>query len=292
MEDLRSDLAAFPIRADDGHDPRLEEGLHRRRRGGPRPCGGLVGESGRDRERQDHVADAAIDRRGHPKTGRAKDVEHPAVVAQHIRVERVDAVFPRDAREALQQAHADAVALQGIGDGECHLCAVGRFGIRVEAREGHEPPSGLGDERGRRAIGAGGDLPDTLGVESRQPQKAEIPALRRKVLEKPEQCLDVAFLCRSETDGGPVSQDHIGRGCIRHRASARRDARSTINARSGRTSRCGSGSGHGSVRASPRPASGFRRCAAAPGPAGFAPAARDPRPWPAARNRCRPSRPS
>ena len=51
-----------------------------------------------DRERQDHVADPAIDRRGHPKAGAPKDVEHPAVVAQHVGVEGVDALFSRDAR--------------------------------------------------------------------------------------------------------------------------------------------------------------------------------------------------
>ena len=99
-------------------------------------------------------------------------------------------VFPRDAREALQQPRADTVALQCVGHGERHFGAVERLRIAVEAGEGHDPAAGLGDERGRGAAIGAGELPDPRGVESRQSQKAEIAALRRELLEKPEQRLE------------------------------------------------------------------------------------------------------
>ena len=55
---------------------------------------------------------------------------------------------PRDVREALQQARADAVALQRVGDGKCHFGAIGCKRIPVEAGEGHDSAAGLGDQRG------------------------------------------------------------------------------------------------------------------------------------------------
>ena len=81
-----------------------------------------------------------------PKPDAPKHVEHPVVVAQHIRVEGVDAVFPREARQALEEPRADAVPLQGIGDGERHLGAIDRIRIPVETSEGHDPASRFRDQ--------------------------------------------------------------------------------------------------------------------------------------------------
>ena len=124
------------------------------------------------------MTDAALDRRPYRKPGVAKHVEHPAVVAEHVCVEGVDALIPGEARKALQQAGADAVALQGIGDGERRLGTIDRVRISIEAGEGRDPPPGLGDERHGCVIVSRDEHPDPRCVERRHAQKSVIQTLR------------------------------------------------------------------------------------------------------------------
>ena len=104
----------------------------------------LFGEAFRHRERQDHVADAATrpsSSLAKPESRKTSSIRRlsPSTYASNVWMP----CFARHAREALQQARADAVALQGIGYGERHFGAIGRLPDPVEAGEGHDPAAGL-----------------------------------------------------------------------------------------------------------------------------------------------------
>src|SRR5688572_21086678 len=98
------------------------------------------------------MTEPAVDRRRHGEAGVTEHAEHSAVVAKHVRVKAVDTLVPREACEALQQAGADAVALQFIRDRKRNLGAIGRLRIFVEASEGHDPSPDYSDQRGYRPV--------------------------------------------------------------------------------------------------------------------------------------------
>ena len=102
-------------------------------------------------------------RGGHGEARVAEDVEHAAVVAEHVGVERPDPLLAGEARQVLQQAGADPVPLQRIGDRERDFGAVGVRGIAIEAGEGHNPPARLGDDR-RTALGLSTSAADAIAA--------------------------------------------------------------------------------------------------------------------------------
>jgi hypothetical protein len=97
------------------------------------------------------VADAALDRRGDGEAGVAKDVEHAAVGAEHIRVERVYPTLTRDVRQTFQQPGTDAVPLQVVGHGERHFRTIRMLRIGIEPGKRDDAAARLDDE-GRRHL--------------------------------------------------------------------------------------------------------------------------------------------
>ena len=93
------------------------------------------------------------DRLGEPRV--AKDVEHAAVLGQHICIERPDTSLARHRGELLQETSADAVSLGRIGYGERDFSPIGNRRSKVVPRERHNLSHGLGDERHCRvSVGA------------------------------------------------------------------------------------------------------------------------------------------
>ena len=76
----------------------------------------------------------------------AEDVDHPAVVPEHLRLECRDAVGARDLGEPLEKARSDSLALQRVFHGECDLGAVGLTGKPEVMRDRHDAPCRLADE--------------------------------------------------------------------------------------------------------------------------------------------------
>ena len=97
------------------------------------------------------MADASFELGRHFETRITEHVEHPAVAAQNVRVERCDALIASNVGEVLEQARADTVTLYGIRYRERHFGAARQLRIPVKSRKRDDPPSGLGNNRGGRA---------------------------------------------------------------------------------------------------------------------------------------------
>ena len=97
------------------------------------------------------------------ESGIAEHVEHAAVVAQDVGVERRHAGLTREARELLEQTRPDAVALHRIRNGKRHFRTFGRVRVGVIAGKGDNPPARLGHQCGR-LTGIGADELEHLRV--------------------------------------------------------------------------------------------------------------------------------
>jgi hypothetical protein len=117
-----------------------------------------------------------------------------------------------DGREVLEQACADTVTLHGIRYRERHFGALHQLWISVKSRKRDDPPSGLGNDRRRRAALATGQCPYTRSGEGRQTHEAEVQTFLRKGTEEFEQRLDVILSGQPEAYRGSVSQDNVSGG--------------------------------------------------------------------------------
>ena len=133
VKDLRPDAAAHTVRADDRNDLRLEERPHRCGRRLLRSVRGPLGESGRHFQVERDVKDAVIHLPGDRKARFAKHVDHPAVLAEHVRIERPDSRAAADLGQALEHARPNAAAPPRIRDGKRHF---GPIGMRADVVPG------------------------------------------------------------------------------------------------------------------------------------------------------------
>jgi hypothetical protein len=147
VEDLGADLAALAARPDDGDRRGLKQPLHRRERGSRGSLRGVLFEGRRGSDGERDLLDAA----SHLPLLRleaavAEDIDHPPVVAEHLRLEGRDSVAARDLREPFEQPRTDALALQRVLDGEGDLRALGLLRQTEVVSDRHDPAAGLADE--------------------------------------------------------------------------------------------------------------------------------------------------
>jgi hypothetical protein len=249
VKDLRADLSARAVGADDSDDARLEKGAHRRRGGTLRSDGRLLREAVGYGNGQLDVPDPPIDLDRFGETRGPEHVEHLPIVAEHPGVERVDARGARALREVLEEARPDAMPLRIVGHRE------GDFGTArcsipaVIARERHDPSATLGNQRHRLAAIHVDERTNPCLGERGTTVKAVVQALRGERLQEPQQRSDVAAARPAHAHGRAVAYDHVRHGVQhRHRLTPRAGWISASASSSGRTSRCDSGSDRGSIR--------------------------------------------
>ena len=117
-EQLAADRAASRRGADHGHGFRLEERLQRRRHGDVVALVDARLVALRRLDREPHLDDAAVERARGPEADVLEHGEHGLVLGQDLRDERLDAVRGGALGKLLEEAGADALALEVVGDGE------------------------------------------------------------------------------------------------------------------------------------------------------------------------------
>ena len=182
VEDLRADLPAGTIGADDRHTGRLEERLHRRRGRVLRPLGRLGDEARRRLEANRDLHDAACLAGRHREAAVGEHVQHPTVTREHRGIEGADTPTPRDLRQLLEHARANAAPLQSVGDRKRDFGTIRLAVGAIEPGECHHPPRHLADERHgfgrvRRRRARGEETPGSIRVEHREAEEALVAAL-------------------------------------------------------------------------------------------------------------------
>ena len=147
VENLRADLAALAVGADDHDRARLEKGLHRRRGGCVRAERRLACHGRGHRERDRDTADTSLHGALDGEARVTKDIEHAAVVAKDLGGKRLDTLRPRDRREPFEELRADPVPLQGVGNSESHFGAIRLLRREVKAGEGNDVAVRFDDQR-------------------------------------------------------------------------------------------------------------------------------------------------
>ena len=186
VEDLRADLAALAVGADDGDHARLEErpSSTRSRPSATvrRPCSANRSVTASDRATWQTPARSASSRRSRSReTRRASGGCRPA----RRRRTCLMPVLAREARQTLEQPRADAVPLHRVGHRERHFGAIGRLRIPMEAGEGDDPAARFHDQRRCRAsVGARPASGPATALSAGTPMKAVVEAFRRERLEK------------------------------------------------------------------------------------------------------------
>ena len=124
----------------------------------------------------------------------------------------LDAVRGGERRELLEQARADAAAVELVGDGEGHLGG-GRVTQPVVGRHRHHALASVRGERPdqRAAIGPVRveRVADQRGRERREPVEAQVEALRGEALEEREERGPVGLGRRAEPERAPVLEDDV-----------------------------------------------------------------------------------
>ena len=148
----------------------------------------------------------------HVEAGVAEDPEHGHVPGQHLGDEPLDALRGGERRELLEQARADAAALELVGDGEGHLGGR-RVAQAVVGRDRHDALASVRRERSdqRAAIGPVRveRVADERGGERGQPVEAQVEALRREALEERQERGPVGLGRRAEPERAPVLEDDV-----------------------------------------------------------------------------------
>ena len=234
----RPDCAESPIRSSRAPDSR-----RRRRRPEARrtpsstpsrrpaiaqpPC---LREPGCDRERQDHVTDAGSIVVVTPKPESRNTSSIRRLPPSTYGVERV---MPCS-RARLARCSSRRVPMPwpctASETAKATSARSSESGSRWKPAKATMPPSGFGDQRGRRTIGAGlRSAGHASALRAGKPRKRKYRLFGEKAWRNRTSASMSSFLRRPQTDGGPVADDDIGRGCIVViDASARRDPRSTL----------------------------------------------------------------
>ena len=108
----------------------------------------------------------------------AEDVDHPAVVGEHVRVERLDPMLARDERKTLEELRAKPASLQGIRNRERYLGAL-RFTIAaVVSRQRANGAADFADQGELILVVDRRQLRRPLAVDARHVEEPEVQALR------------------------------------------------------------------------------------------------------------------
>jgi hypothetical protein len=165
-EDLRPDSSGLTVGADDRDDLRLEERPHRGKRRLLRALGRARREERRRFERQRDVEHAALQFLRYLEARFDEDLEHPAILPEHVRVERTQIAAASDFGEPFEHASADALALHRVADRERHLGPFGPPIVHVIAREAGQPPTAFADQHELPVAIDACELPHFLEVEA------------------------------------------------------------------------------------------------------------------------------
>ena len=132
--------------------------------------------------------------------------------AQHLGDEALDAVRGGERGELLEQARADAAALELVGDGEGHLGGR-RVAQPVVGRHRHHALASVRRERPDQRAAVGPvrveRVADQRGRERREPVEAQVEALRGEALEEREERGPVGLGRRAEPERAPVLEDDV-----------------------------------------------------------------------------------
>jgi hypothetical protein len=135
-------------------------------------------------------------------------LHHLPVLAEHVRLERADALRPGDVGEPIEHPRADPASLPRIGDRKRHLSAVGHIGTVASGR-GDDPPAALPHQRvPDRGVGRG-KTAYAVGVELSETHEPHVGALRRERTEEREQRWDILWLAGSQRQGRAVTEDDV-----------------------------------------------------------------------------------
>ena len=166
--------------------------------------------AGRDRELELHRPLGEPPR--HVEARVAEDPQHGDVPGQHLGDEPLDAVRGGERRELLEQARADAAALELVGDGEGHLGGR-RVAQPIVGRHRHHALASVRRERPDQRAAVGPvrveRVADQRGRERREPVEAQVEALRGEALEEREERGPVGLGRRAEPERAPVLEDDV-----------------------------------------------------------------------------------
>jgi hypothetical protein len=210
VEDLGADLPALAAGPDDRHDFRLEEPLHRREGGPGRALCRVLLEGCRGRDREDDLLDAALD----PPLLRleaavAEHVDHPAVVAEDVRLELRDSMSPCDLGQPLEQARSHALPLQSVLDGERDLGAVRVAGEAKVVGDRDDAVCRFPDQGELAVVVHVAELPGPAGIDTRHREEPEVEAVGRQPPVERVERLGVLGTDRPQAQRGAGSQDDV-----------------------------------------------------------------------------------
>ena len=209
MKDLRAYLSALAAGADDRHRAGFEEPGHR---GGGCPLRAVRRfflEVGRGRQGHNDAVASGARPPLHRETAVGEDVEHARVRPWSPGLEGVDVARAGDLGEAFEQARSDALALQGLFDGEGHLGPrrVGRVADVV--RYGDDPARAFADVSKAIAVvhRAGGR--GRLGVGPVDAEEAKVRAVGGQAPLEVEQSRRIREPDGPQAQSRPRAQDDV-----------------------------------------------------------------------------------
>jgi hypothetical protein len=139
------------------------------------------------------VHHAPLDTPGDPIAALEKNIHHPVVLAEHERLERADAVLPREVGESFEQARPDSATLERVRDGERHLGPVARPVAWIEPGKGHNLAGTFPHERRTTGSVLSDEEAQSPCVERGKTKEPLVEALPREALEESHNSRRVAF---------------------------------------------------------------------------------------------------
>ena len=162
------------------------------------------------RDREPHLDGAALELAHDLEADVLEDLEHRAVVREHLGEERLDPERARARGELLQEPGAEPLALELVGDHERDLRR-GRVTQPREARQGDDPVPEHAHERA--SLGPVG-LDEGLHhprVDAHRPVEAQVAAPLGEPREERDEGLHVVATGRPQPQGGAVAEDDVCR---------------------------------------------------------------------------------
>jgi acetyl-CoA acetyltransferase len=158
--------------------------------------------------------DARLERAMLLKTAVGEDLEHLAVLAEHVGLEFLDTVRVGDASQMLQQICADAAALEAVENGECDLGAGRILSADVAADSDEALAAILRQRRDQADVSFEVELGETLQIIGGQvapdTHEAKIDRLFAEAVKVLEQALLVIGTNGADLDGAAVEHRCVG----------------------------------------------------------------------------------
>ena len=189
-EELTADRSAPRRGADDGHRSRCQQGLHRSAHGLVVAGVDALAQLGSRGDREPHPDRSRGAAHLGLESGMRENVQHRGVGCQHLSPEGADPSVVRGGGQAFEQARADAVALQRVGDCERRL-GLGASGDPdvVADRDDPRPPSpplNTDVGAGVRPVGIQVSCQERR-VDVCHPVEAQVPTAVGELVEEPAQ---------------------------------------------------------------------------------------------------------